>query len=372
MTPLTAHYRMPAEWEPHKRTWLSWPHNKEDWPDKFAPVPWIFAEMVRAIAASERVGLLVKNERAMDDARENLARVGVEVKKVDFHIIPTNRGWLRDCGPVWVWQRHPAGRKAPAQDPGRNGKGTRADASHSKLIALDWGFNAWAKYPNWQLDNKVPAAVTKLTKHERVVPVFKDTQVVLEGGGIEVDGQGTIIVTEEWLLSKKQVRNPGFTRKDYETVFADMLGCTATIWLGKGIVGDDTHGHVDDITRFVAPGKVVTVVEPNMKDANHLLLNDNLARLKKARDAAGRKLEVIELPMPAPVICEGQRLPASYANFLICNKNVLVPVFGDVNDRIALDILAECFPDRGILPIYARDLVWGLGTIHCLTQQEPA
>lgn len=339
-------YRMPAEWEPHKRTWLAWPHNKEDWPDKFAPIPWIFAEMVRAIALSERVGLIVKSEKAMDEAREILTRVKVDVKKVDFHILPTNRGWLRDCGPIWV----------------REGK---------KLVALDWGFNAWAKYPNWQKDNNVPTAIANITRHERVVPIFRDQQVVLEGGGIEVDGEGTVLVTEEWLLSKKQVRNPGFTRENYESIFADALGATKTIWLGKGIVGDDTHGHVDDITRFVAPGKVVTVIEPNMKDANHELLNDNLARLKKARDAKGRKLEIVELPMPAPVICEGERLPASYANFLICNKNVIVPVFGDVHDRIALDILAECFPGRAIQPVYARDLVWGLGTIHCLTQQEP-
>lgn len=341
-------YRMPAEWEPHKRTWLSWPHAKADWPDKFAPVPWIFAEMIRGIAMSERVGLLVKDAKAKDEALEHLNRVDVDTKQVDIHITPTNRGWLRDCGPIWVRD------------------------SKKNLVALDWGFNAWAKYPNWQKDNKVPTTIAKLTKHERVVPTYKGQQVVLEGGGIEVDGQGTILVTEEWLLSKKQVRNPGFTRKDYETIFAEMLGAKQTIWLGKGIVGDDTHGHVDDITRFVAPGEVVTVVEPRMKDANHGLLNDNLARLKKARDAKGRVLEVIELPMPAPVLCEGERLPASYANFLICNKTVLVPIFGDVNDRIALDVLAECFPERAIVPIYARDLVWGLGTVHCLTQQEPA
>ncbi len=342
----TTSFRMPAEWEPHKRSWLSWPHAKEDWPDKFAPVPWIFAEMIRAIAVSERVGLLVKNEKAMEEAREHLTRVHVDLRKMDFHLIPTNRGWLRDCGAIWVKQ-------------------------DKRRIALDWGFNAWAKYPNWQKDDKVPALMAKLTETKAIVPTYKDKPVVLEGGGIEVDGEGTIIVTEEWLLTKKQVRNPGFTAKDYEKIFAQWLGATKTIWLGKGIVGDDTHGHVDDITRFVAPGRVVTVVESNAKDANYALLKDNVTRLKRTKDAQGRKLEVIELPMPAPVVCEGQRLPASYANFLICNKNVIVPIFGDVNDRIALDILAECFPERAIHPIYARDLVWGLGTIHCLTQQEP-
>lgn len=340
-------YRMPAEWEPHIRSWLSWPHAKADWPDKFAPVPWIFAEMVRAIAMSERVGLLVKNEAAKTQALEHLDRVAVDVKRVDIHIVPTNRGWLRDCGPIWV----------------KEGKKTRA---------LDWGFNAWAKYPNWQKDNNVPGHIARATGHTTIVPTHTCTPVVLEGGGIEVDGQGSILVTEEWLLSKTQVRNPGFTRADYEAIFAQWLGADNTIWLGKGIVGDDTHGHVDDITRFVAPGRIVTAIEPRMKDANHTLLNDNLARLKKARDAKGKPFEVIELPMPSPVICEGERLPASYANFLICNKTVLVPIFGDVNDRIALDILAACFPERQVVPIYARDLVWGLGTVHCLTQQEPA
>ncbi len=345
--PATPTFRMPAEWEPHARTWLAWPHAKVDWPDKFAPIPWIFVEMVRGIAASEAVGLLVKNEAAEETAREHLARVGVNLEKVSFHVIPTNRGWLRDCGPIFV----------------------RDGAGH--LTALDWGFNGWAKYPNWQRDNAVPKAITELASQKRIVPRYKGKRVVLEGGGIEVDGEGTIIVTEEWLLSEQQQRNPGFTRGDYEQIFAQYLGCTHTIWLGEGIVGDDTHGHVDDITRFVAPAKVVTVMEPNKKDANYARLKDNLTRLQRARDAKGRAIEVVELPMPEAVMCEGERLPASYANFLICNRSVLVPIFGDVNDRIALNILAECFPDRAIYPIYARDLVWGLGTIHCLTQQEP-
>jgi agmatine deiminase len=340
-------YLMPAEWEPHARTWLAWPHAKADWPDKFDPIPWIFVEMVRGIAKSEAVGLLVKNAAAEKAAREHLTRVGVDLAQVSFHVTPTNRGWLRDCGPIFV----------------------RDQAGH--LTALDWGFNGWAKYSNWQRDNGVPQAIAKLTQHSRIVPRHKGRRVVLEGGGIEVDGEGTIIVTEEWLLSYTQQRNPGFTRHDYEQIFAQYLGCTKTIWLGEGIVGDDTHGHVDDITRFVAPARVVTVVESNKGDANYSRLKDNLARLHRERDAKARALEVIELPMPEAVMCEGERLPSSYANFLICNRTVLVPIFGDVNDRIALNVLAECFPDRAIYPIYARDLVWGLGTIHCLTQQEP-
>ena len=342
-------FQMPAEWEPQERIWLSWPHAKADWPGKFAPVPWVFAEMVRVITASgQRVGLLVKDAKAEAEAEEFLQRAGVDIALVDLLEVPTNRGWLRDCGPIWV----------------RDGMG--------EMLALNWKFNAWAKYKNWQLDNEVPDAITDFTLDDSLEPTANDIPIVLEGGGIEVDGRGSIIVTEEWLLSKEQVRNPGFKRKDYEAIFGHYLGAPNTIWLGKGIVGDDTHGHVDDITRFVAPGKIVTVVEHDKKDANYKLLQENLKRLKAAKDAKGKPFEVIELPMPRPVLFEGQRLPASYANFLICNKVVLVPVFNDPADKDALRILQVCFPKREVVGIYARDLVWGLGTIHCLTQQQPA
>ncbi len=338
---------MPPEWAPQKRIWLAWPHQKADWPGKFGPVPWVFAEIIRHIAAGQRVGLLVKDAAAQKEARLTLGRAHVNLKHVDFIILPSDRGWMRDCGPIWA----------------RDEKG--------KIIALDWRFSAWAKYPNWRKDNEVPKPVAKFSKHKTVQPMHKANHVVLEGGGIEVDGAGTIIVTKEWLLSEKQVRNPGFTRVDYEQIFAKYLGCSNTIWLNNGIVGDDTHGHVDDITRFVAPGKIVTVVEKNKKDANYALLKQNLNTLKRATDAKGKKFEVIELPMPQPVMFDGERLPASYANFLICNKVVLVPVFNDPADREALNILQSCFPKREVIGIYARDLVWGLGTIHCLTQQEP-
>lgn len=340
-------YRMPAEWEAQKRVWFSWPHNKEDWPGKFAPVPYVFAEMIRVIAATQKVGLLVKNATAQTAAKTVLAQAHVQLKNVDFLIAPTDRGWMRDCGPIWVKQ----------------GK---------KTIALDWGFSAWAKYPNWQKDTTVPASVMGFTGHEGLIPHHKDKQVVLEGGGIDVDGAGTILVTEEWLLSKKQVRNPGFTREDYESIFAHYLGAPNTIWLGDGIKGDDTHGHVDDITRFVAPGVIATSVELDKKDANYELLQNNLKRLKKARDAQGKPFEIVEIPMPRPVMYDGERLPASYANFLICNRVVLVPVFNDPADQVALTLLQRCFPERDVVGIYARDLVWGLGTIHCLSQQEPA
>lgn len=339
--------RMPAEWAPQARVWFSWPHNEADWPGKFAPIPYVFAEMLRVITQSgQRVGLLVKDTAAQKTAKKLLGQAHANVKLVDFVIAPTDRGWMRDCGPVWV----------------KEGK---------ELLGLDWGFTGWAKYPNHKFDNKLPPHVLALSKHAGVTPKHKGKTVVLEGGGIEVDGAGSIIVTEEWLLSRKQIRNPGFTRKDYETVFAKYLGATNTIWLDKGIVGDDTHGHVDDITRFVAPGKIVTVVEHDKKDANYTLLQENLKRLRAAKDAKGKKFEIIELPMPRPVMFDGERLPASYANFLICNKMVLVPIFNDVADREALNILQKCFPTRNVIGIYSRDLVWGLGTIHCLTQQEP-
>lgn len=340
--------RMPAEWAPQKRVWFAWPHNEADWPGKFAPVPYVFAEMIRVITQSgQRVGLLVRNAAAKSAAKKLLSEAHALVKNVDFVEAQTDRGWMRDCGPIWV----------------KDGK---------ENIALDWGFSAWAKYPNWKRDTQVPSNVMAFTGDGGLIPRHKGKQVVLEGGGIEVDGEGSIIVTEEWLLSKKQVRNPGFTRSDYEKIFAQYLGATHTIWLGKGIVGDDTHGHVDDITRFVAAGKIVTVVEHDKKDTNYALLQDNLKRLKAARDAKGKKFTVIELPMPRPVMYDGERLPASYANFLICNHVVLVPVFNDPADKIALSTLQQCFPTREVVGIYARDLVWGLGTIHCLSQQEPA
>ncbi len=340
---MTIQYRMPAEWAPQERIWLSWPHAKADWPGKFQPVPWVFAEMVRIIAATQRVGLLVKDAATRTEALDMLDRAGVNVTQVDFLEVKTNRGWLRDCGPIWV-----------------------KDASSGALLALNFKFTGWAKYANHQLDNNVPAPITDFTKHECITPKHKRKPIVLEGGGIEVDGAGSIIVTEEWLLSDSQVRNPGFTREDYEEIFAKYLGAPNTIWLDAGIIGDDTHGHVDDITRFVAPGSVVTMIEHDRSDANYTLLQNNRMRLGRT------SLNVTELPMPRPVIFESQRLPASYANFLICNKVVLVPVFNDHADAKALDILQKCFPTREVIGVYARDLVWGLGAIHCLTQQQPA
>ena len=342
-------FLMPAEWAPQKRIWLSWPHARADWPGKFAPIPWVFAEMIRVITGSgQRVGLLVKDAKTRAEAMEMLDRAGVTLEKIDFLEVKTNRGWLRDCGPIWV----------------------KDEAGES--LALNWKFNAWAKYTNWRLDNAVPDMIADFTHDNSMEPTANGKPITLEGGGIEVNGAGTVIVTEEWLLSDTQVRNPNFTRADYEAVFAQYLGAPNTIWLEKGIVGDDTHGHVDDITRFVDANRIVTVMESDKADANYALLQENARRLRAARDAHGTPFEIIDLPMPRPVVFEGQRLPASYANFLICNKVVLVPTFNDPADKHALTTLQQCFPSRDVVGISARDLVWGLGTIHCLTQQEPA
>ena len=347
----TIHYssfRMPAEWAPQQRIWLSWPHARADWPGKFAPVPWVFAEMVRVITTSgQRVGLLVKDAKIRAEAMEMLDRAGATLSLVDMLEVPTNRGWLRDCGPIWV------------------------HLEDGERIALNWKFNAWAKYGNWRLDNDVPDHIAAFTGDDSLEPTANDAPIVLEGGGIEVNGTGSIIVTEEWLLSDTQIRNKKFTRDDYEAVFEHYLGAHNTIWLKAGIVGDDTHGHVDDITRFVNETTIVTVVEHDKNDPNYEILKENRLRLLKVKNTDGKKFQVIDLPMPRPVMFEGQRLPASYANFLICNAVVLVPVFNDVADAEALTILQHCFPTRKVVGIYARDLVWGLGTIHCLTQQEP-
>jgi agmatine deiminase len=340
-------FTMPAEWEKHEATWLAWPHNKEDWPGKFEPIPWVYAEIIRNLTQVERVRLLVQNAEGKTTAKKILKRAGADLSKIDFYTIPTDRIWMRDSGPIFV----------------RDAKGKKA--------MIDWRFNAWAKYANHKLDDKVPEKINATHKIERVQPVHKGKRVVLEGGSIDVNGKGTLITTEECLLSKIQCRNPGFTRSDYETVFEKYLGITQIIWLGHGIVGDDTHGHVDDITRFVGPSTVVTVVEKNKRDDNYALLQDNVKRLKRACDQNGKPLNVIELPMPKPLIFEGQRLPVSYANFLIANNLVLVPTFNDSHDRIALNILAEVMPRHTIVGIHSVDLVWGLGTIHCMSQQEP-
>jgi len=343
--------RMPAEWESHEATWIAWPHNQDDWPGKFACIPHVYAEIVRHLATAEKVQIVVNDAAAERRARKVLKDCGALSPAVRFHHWPTDRVWTRDSGPIFV----------------RKGR---------KLASTNWRFTGWAKYPNCKNDYLLPDHINELLKLEEFVPASikngKIHRVVLEGGSIDVNGRGSMLTTEECLLSTKQQRNPGLGRKDLEQIFEKHLGVLNVIWLGNGIAGDDTHGHVDDISRFVGPRTVLTAIEPNRRDKNHAPLKQNFKRLSSATDQDGKRLEVIELPMPSPIHQHGQRLPASYANFYIANGTVLVPIFGDPNDRVALDIIAEIFPTRTVVPIYCRDFIWGLGAIHCMTQQQPA
>lgn len=360
-------YRMPAEWEPHAATWLAWPHYEGDWPGKFEPIPWVYAEIIRTLARQERVELVVNNVAAARKARKILQRADALSKNIRFHTWPTNRVWLRDSGCIFLKQS-PGSNDNHAGMAGPRSPGAQARVS----LALKFRFNAWAKYSNWRLDEKVGTLMAKAAQTKEIRPESLGKRIVLEGGSIDVNGAGTILTTEECLLSKEQERNPHMARIHYEKAFADYLGAPNTIWLGRGIFGDDTHGHVDDLTRFVRRDTVITMVEPDSKDVNHAPLRANLRRLQSARDQDGKQLTVIELPMPQPVVFEGRRLPASYANFYIANGAVLVPVFNRPNDRVALNTLTEIFPSREIVPIYSGDFIWGFGAMHCMTQQQPA
>jgi agmatine deiminase len=372
--PETLGYRMPAEWEPHHATWLAWPHYHGDWPGKFEPVPWVYTEIIRNLARHERVELIVNNAAAERQVRKILDRANASLKDIRFHRWPTNRSWLRDSGCIFAREcsEHKDREGHDFSRANNDPKKTGALAREGRLRTTKFRFNAWAKYSNYRHDEKLGTQMATTAHAEEVSPTHHNTRVVLEGGSIDVNGQGTLLTTEECLLSKIQQRNPNMQRKDYERIFADYLGAPHVIWLGKGIHGDDTHGHVDDLARFVSRDTVVTMVEPNPKDVNHKPLSDNLHRLQAASDQDGKPLNIVELPMPGPVVFEQRRLPASYANFYIANGIVLVPVFNDPNDRIALNTLATLFPTREIVPIYSGDLVWGLGTMHCMTQQQPA
>src|SRR5579875_522493 len=352
-TPRELGYRMPAEWEPHEATWLAWPHNPDDWPGKFPSIPWLYAEIVRLIAARERVHLIVEDGKMERRVAGMLRRAGANLDRVSFHHWPTDRGWTRDSGPIFV--RNAAGRVA----------------------ITNWRFNAWAKYDDWRLDDQLPGRAAELLgcsqwQPSLMLPDGTTRRIVLEGGSIDVNGAGLMLTTEECLLSDVQQRNPGVSREHLEQVFSDYLGIDQVIWLGNGIAGDDTHGHVDDIARFAAPDTLIAAVEPDASDPNHAPLAENLERIKTARTPTGKQFTVVELPMPRPVVFRRQRVPASYANFYLANGLVLVPTFHDPNDRLALNLLAEVFPDREVIGIHSVDLIWGLGALHCMTQQQPA
>jgi agmatine deiminase len=346
--PAALGYRMPAEWELHEATWIAWPHQRGDWPGKFGPIPWVYSEIVRQLHRGEVVRILVNGAAARTRISGHLRRGRVDLSRIEFFDIPTDRVWTRDYGPYFV--RAPAG----------------------TVAATDWGFNGWAKYDNFERDDAAAGHIIAQLGVRSWQPTFDGRRVILEGGSIDVNGEGLLLTTEECLLSSVQRRNPGLTRQDYEQLFVDYLGVRKVLWLGRGIAGDDTHGHVDDLARFTGPRTVVTVVEENGDDENYQPLQENLERLRGMTDLDGRPLEVVPLPMPAPLYFRDQRLPASYANFYIANGRVLVPTFNDPADRRALGILAELFPGRVVVGIHAVDLVWGLGTLHCLTQQQPA
>jgi agmatine deiminase len=353
--PAALGYRMPAEWEPHQATWIAWPHNREDWPGKFEPIPWVYVDIVRHLGRVETVCILVNDRKTQKRAARQLERGGASLDRVRFMRASTDRVWTRDYAPCFV---------------------VRDDAPKNEHLAVvDWKFNGWAKYDNHRHDNRVTRLLAQgleLVRWKAMAEVEgQPVRVVLEGGAIDVNGRGTVLTTDECLLSAEQARNPRLDRAAIERTLGAYLGTPHVVWLNRGIVGDDTHGHIDDIARFVGPRTVVAAVENDPADPNHAPLSENLERLRSATDQTGQSLEVVPLPMPGPVVFEGQRLPASYANFYIANSLVLMPTFNDPRDREALGILASVFPDRTVIGIHAVDLVWGLGTLHCMTREQP-
>lgn len=339
--------RFPAEWEPQQGILLCFPHNGKDWPGKYQAIQWAFVEFIKKVTTYEALFLVVADHAQETKVRLRLERAHVNLQQITFIIQKTNRSWMRDSGPIIV----------------KNG---------SKREALNFNFNGWAKYKNYTLDKHVPGKVAEVLGVPLTQAKYKGKPVVLEGGAIDVNGKGTLLTSEECLLHPSiQVRNPGFTKADYEAVFHDYLGITNTIWLGDGIRGDDTHGHIDDLCRFVNEDTIVTVIESDESHPNYAALQDNLKRLESASLQDGKKPKIVTLPMPGDILFESIHLPASYANFLILNNCVLVPTFNDPNDRVALQILADCFPSREIMGISAIDIIWGFGTLHCLSQQIP-
>ncbi|HET7626181.1 MAG TPA: agmatine deiminase family protein [Verrucomicrobiae bacterium] len=351
-TPAALGFSMPAEWEKHEATWLGWPHNETDWPDKIDTIRWVYGEMVRKISQGELVRILVRGKAEQKFAANYLKRACCDLKKVEFVIHPTNRGWTRDSGPIFV---------------------RRVKARKSETAIVHFHFNAWAKYKDWEKDTRVPETAARLLKKPLFNAQFNGKNFIVEGGGIEVNGRGTLLTTEECYQHPKiQVRNPGMTKADYNGTFQKYLGVTNVLWLRNGPVGDDTHGHIDDIARFVNSKTIVLIRETNKRDINYKPLSENWERISDFRLEDGSKPEIVPLPMPAPLHYGNWRLPASYANFYISNACVIVPTFNDPNDRVALGILGDLFKDRTVVGIHAVDLVLGFGSLHCLTQQQPA
>ena len=350
-TPLSLGYRHAAEWEPHEATWLNWPANTSDWPGKFSTIPWVYGEIVRKLVTGEIVRILVNSRSHKAAALRVLKKVKVDLSRIEFFVVPCDRGWTRDSGPIFV----------------------RHDGGGQPIAVVDFRFNAWARYENWKKDVHVRRRAAAALGLPVFTPKHNGRNVVLEGGAIDTNGRGTLLTTEECLLDQKvQVRNPGFSRGETEEALRNWLGVTNIVWLGKGVTGDDTHGHVDDFCRFVNPRTIVLSREKDPHDANYAPLEENRERLQQVTLEDGSRPTVIELPMPTPLWFDGMRLPASYGNFYIANVGVLVPTFNDPHDRIALGILSELFRDRPVIGIHAVDLVLGFGTLHCLTHEQPA
>ncbi len=344
----TSKRRFPAEWEKQEGILLCFPHNGKDWPGKYEAIQWAFVEFIKKVSTFERVFLIISDEIQREKVNQLLATAEIKLEQISFIIHKTNRSWMRDSGPIIV-------------------------KNENKREALNFNFNGWAKYTNINLDKLVPAKVSDFLQLPLSQVLYKGKPVIIEGGAIDSNGCGTLLTSEECLMHPDiQVRNPNFTKEDYEAVFKEYLGITNVIWLGDGIEGDDTHGHIDDLCRFVTKDTIITIVESDPKDNNYKPLQDNLKRLQKAKLENGKSPKIVQLPMPKRIDFDGLRLPASYANFLILNKCVLVPTFNDSNDRLALNIISDCFPDREIIGISAIDLIWGFGTLHCLSQQIPA
>jgi agmatine deiminase len=351
-TPAALGFSMPAEWEPHEATWLGWPHNPTDWPDKLDTIRWVYGEIVRKISPGECIRILVDSRTEEKLARRFFMRVGADDRKIEFVIHPTNRGWTRDSGPIFVRRR---------------------SGGSSQIAIVHFHFNAWAKYPDWQKDRRVPETAAKILRKRLFHARAGTREFVLEGGGIEVNGRGTLLTTSECYLDPEiQVRNPGLGRDEFETALREYLGVSNIFWLAGGLAGDDTHGHVDDICRFVDPQTIVLIKNEDPNDADHRSLAENWERIQDLRLEDGLRPEVVALPTPDAIFFDGDRLPASYANFYISNSAVIVPTFNDPKDRVALGILGELFKDRIVVGIHAVDLVLGFGTLHCLTQQQPA
>ena len=342
-------FRMPGEWEKQKSVWIAWPYNKNDWPGLYKFIPEVILEIIYKISKHQKINLIINNKI------ESIKKIfkSSKIKNVSFHKIKTDRIWLRDSGPIFLINK-----------------------KYKKKIILNFVFNGWAKYKNYKNDNKINDKLSKIIKLKKINPAIKKNgksrKVTMEGGAFDVNGAGTILLTEECLLSKIQERNKKFNKKDYEEMFNKYLNIKNFIWLKKGIIGDDTHGHVDDISRFVSRNTIMTAIEKNKNDKNYKNLNENLKILKKSRDERGEKFKIIKVPMPSPIFIDKTRVPASYMNFYICNKKVLLPIFKVKEDNIAIKIFKNYFKNRKVETVDCSKLIWGFGAIHCMTQQEPS